>query len=328
MNQLLKYLAVFAFFVSTFAQAQDCSDPAQLCAETSNETILDQSAPVDYLCVDAEYTTYFQFETNTNSGNTGNVVVSLNGIECQSNGLNDTIQVVIVQVPDGGDPCIPASYTPVSECVADTIDFFIESGDLEANSQYLVVIGSDHDPFLSDCGFDVVIEGQAVDINACCDAQLPLGQSETFTVTGGEAIPGYSWSPSISLDEATGDEVTATPDQTTTYTVSGNVGDCQVTDQVTLTIGPPISVPNTITPNNDGINDVWRISGISDFPQAQVTVFSRWGQVVFRDIGYAEPWDGTNRGNRLPTATYYYVIELNSFEVEIPPVSGTITLVH
>lgn len=328
MNQLLKYLSVFALFGSFGAQAQDCSDPALLCAETSNSVVLDQSATVDFLCIEAEYTTYFQFETNTDSGNTGNVIVSLNSIDCQSNGLNDTLQMVIVQVLSGGDPCVPASYVAVSDCVSDTLDFFVESEDLDANSEYLVLIGSNHDPFLSDCGFDVVIEGPAVDINACCDGQIPLGQSETFTVTGGEAIPGYSWAPSISLDEATGDEVTAVPEQTTTYTVTGNVGDCQVTDQVTLTIGPPISVPNTITPNNDGINDVWRISGISDFPQAQVTVFSRWGQVVFRDIGYAEPWDGTNRGKRLPTATYYYVIELNSFEVEIPPVSGSITLVH
>lgn len=325
---MLKYLSIITLFAGVAAQAQDCSDPALLCAETANSVVLDQNAPVDYLCLEAEYTTYFQFETNTNSGNTGNVIVSINGIQCQSNALNDTIQMVIVQVPDGGDPCVPASYVTVSDCVADTLDFFVVSEDLQANSQYMVIIGSDHDPFLNDCAFDVVIEGPAVDIDACCDAQIPLGQSETFTVTGGEAIPGYSWAPAITLDEATGDEVTATPEQTTTYTVSGNVGECQVTDQVTLTIGPPISVPNTITPNGDGINDVWRISGISDFPQAQVTVFSRWGQVVFRDIGYAEPWDGTNRGKRLPTATYYYVIELNSFEVEIPPVSGSITLVH
>ena len=93
-------------------------------------------------------------------------------------------------------------------------------------------------------------------------------------------------------------------------------------------IGPPIGVPNAITPNNDGINDLWTIAGISDFQSAQVNVYDRWGQVVLKSIGYTQPWDGTNKGKFLPTGTYYYVIELNSPDVNIEPVVGFIAIVH
>jgi hypothetical protein len=45
-------------------------------------------------------------------------------------------------------------------------------------------------------------------------------------------------------------------------------------------------------------------------------------------VGYAQPWDGTRGGKFLPTGVYYYVIELNSLDVNIEPVTGFVTLVH
>jgi hypothetical protein len=50
--------------------------------------------------------------------------------------------------------------------------------------------------------------------------------------------------------------------------------------------------------------------------------------VVFKALGYAQEWDGTNKGKFLPSATYYYVIELNSLAVNIPPVVGFVTIIH
>ena len=46
-------------------------------------------------------------------------------------------------------------------------------------------------------------------------------------------------------------------------------------------------------------------------PEAKVTVYNRWGDIVFSSIGYEIPWDGkhVNTNIVLPTAVYYYVIE-------------------
>jgi gliding motility-associated-like protein len=67
-------------------------------------------------------------------------------------------------------------------------------------------------------------------------------------------------------------------------------------------------VPNAFSPNGDGINDTWVIEYLETYPGAVIEVFNRYGQVVFRSVGYDKPWDGTYKGQQLPTGTYYYII--------------------
>jgi gliding motility-associated-like protein len=78
-----------------------------------------------------------------------------------------------------------------------------------------------------------------------------------------------------------------------------------------------IVIPNTITPNGDGKNDVFRIDAIEfqpdRFKNAELVIFNRWGDVVYKSgRPYANNWGGTNaNGNDLPEATYYYILDLN-----------------
>jgi len=79
-----------------------------------------------------------------------------------------------------------------------------------------------------------------------------------------------------------------------------------------LTIEPSLSalsIPNTFTPNGDGINDTWEIKYLDYYPKSTVNIFNRWGQKVFSSIGYPTPWDGTYKGTVLPSGTYYYIID-------------------
>ena len=70
----------------------------------------------------------------------------------------------------------------------------------------------------------------------------------------------------------------------------------------------PINIPNTFTPNNDGINDYWHIKGLNAYPYCEVSVYDRWGQMVFKSKGYPNEWDGTYQGKPVPTGVYYYLI--------------------
>ncbi len=77
-------------------------------------------------------------------------------------------------------------------------------------------------------------------------------------------------------------------------------------------------IPNAISPNGDGKNDVWKLEFINFLnPNAEISIFNRWGQTVFESIGYAQPWDGTflGSGDRVPEGTYYYVIKISDDEV-------------
>lgn len=69
-----------------------------------------------------------------------------------------------------------------------------------------------------------------------------------------------------------------------------------------------IIIPNTFSPNGDGINDVWTIGGLEGGGDAVVTVFDRNGQIVFQSRGYNPPWDGLYKGQLVPVGAYYYHI--------------------
>ena len=326
---MIRIAVLFIALLPLSLMGQDCNDPLQLCAAATVSASVDAPNPVAVGCFNHAYTTYFTFTTNTDVDNTGSVEITVSNIACGDPTAPASVTALIVEIGAGGDPCVPAGYLPVSPCAQGTDGFVLVSQELDSNTEYLVLLGSDNDPALFDCGFDAVVNGQAVNLNVCCSQQIVLGQQVDLEVTGGNAVPGYIWEPSITLDVATGTTVVATPPESTDYTVTGDVGPCEgVTATVSVLVGPPVSIPNTITPNGDDVNDLWRIAGIGQFPNAQVTVFDRWGQIVFKDIGYAQPWDGKNKGRTLPTATYYYVIELNSDVIEIPPITGAIALIH
>lgn len=104
------------------------------------------------------------------------------------------------------------------------------------------------------------------------------------------------------------------------YTVTlytyGALGCVDSTSQVIVinTVTNEIStlIPNAISPNGDGKNDVWKLNFIDLlYPKASVDIYNQWGQQIFTSIGYNVPWDGTYAGEPVPDGTYYYVINLN-----------------
>ncbi|RYE29955.1 MAG: T9SS type B sorting domain-containing protein, partial [Sphingobacteriaceae bacterium] len=118
----------------------------------------------------------------------------------------------------------------------------------------------------------------------------------------------YQWSPATYLSNTNILNPIITPLLTTKYTLRViNAAGCEATAQVTVKVFTKIVIPNTFTPNADGINDTWNIAGLADYPGATIDVYNRYGQQVFRTAIYKQ-WDGTYNGKPLPLSTYYYVI--------------------
>ena len=101
-------------------------------------------------------------------------------------------------------------------------------------------------------------------------------------------------------------------------------GGCSANDQVFVKLLKFPAIPNTFTPNNDGINDVWKIDYLNTYPDNRVQVFTRTGQLVFESRGYNTPWDGTLKGKPLPVDTYYYIIEPGNGR---DPITGYVTII-
>jgi len=87
-----------------------------------------------------------------------------------------------------------------------------------------------------------------------------------------------------------------------------------------------LEITNTMTPNGDGMNDVWQVRGLPDFKGTNIKVYTRGGQLVYESTGnYNKPFDGRFRDKELPAGVYYYVIDLRA---ECKPLGGSITLLR
>ncbi len=73
-----------------------------------------------------------------------------------------------------------------------------------------------------------------------------------------------------------------------------------------------ISFPAFFTPNNDTFNDTWEVEGIENYPQAQITIFDRYGKLVAQLIGSKMSWDGTLDKNPLPASDYWYAMKIDN----------------
>ena len=124
----------------------------------------------------------------------------------------------------------------------------------------------------------------------------------------------YIWSDNII------DSTYFTPTYNATYTVIGtDFNNCEDSSQVTITLDTcitepfTINIPNVFTPNNDGNNDGFYISGTS-FILNSTTIFNRWGEVVFK-TNFSNAWDGRlSSGQLAPDGTYYYFIDINAYD--------------
>ncbi|MBC6989970.1 gliding motility-associated C-terminal domain-containing protein [Hymenobacter sp. BT491] len=150
-----------------------------------------------------------------------------------------------------------------------------------------------------------------VDVDAGPDLEILAGTSVRLE---GRADGNYpvTWTPAAGLTFPSNEPLRplASPTVTTTYTLSAGEGGCADADQVTVTVRPPIRIPNAFTPNGDGRDDTWQIEFIEQFPDNTVSVYNRWGNRIFSVNNYsrANEWRGDINGQPAPVGTYYYVV--------------------
>ncbi|GAB3337535.1 hypothetical protein GCM10027299_48740 [Larkinella ripae] len=138
----------------------------------------------------------------------------------------------------------------------------------------------------------------------------------------------FDWSPPTYLAdpaEANARVVGIEDDMVYTLKVENATG-CRAEGTVVVTVYERIWVPGAFTPNSDGQNDVWELKGVEAFPAVEVTVFNRWGEVIYQSTeGYAHPFDGTLKGETVPAGAYAYTIR---YEPKKPLLRGTVLILR
>lgn len=135
--------------------------------------------------------------------------------------------------------------------------------------------------------------------------RLNAGESVTLTIIA-EVLPGGTYTSTATVETSTPLDVDAT------------------NNSASVTLEPIcLTVYNEFTPNNDGKNDLFRIDCIETHPNNELKVFNRYGALVYSKVHYENDWDGTanvsgvvNRGDMLPTGTYFYVITIGDGTVK------------
>ncbi len=92
-----------------------------------------------------------------------------------------------------------------------------------------------------------------------------------------------------------------------------------VTLDGTIEVNPQVLiVPQGFTPDGDAQNEFLVIPGILNYPENELTIFNRWGNIVYQRNGYDNTWNGiSDKGDgKVTQGTYYYVLKLNKDEVE------------
>ena len=156
-------------------------------------------------------------------------------------------------------------------------------------------------------------------------ALIVIGADPTYT---------YQWSKNGQLMSETGSVISnLQDDQSIKYSVIVTDGKgCNSKDTASFSDCEPAAIPHIITPNGDGKNDKFVLNYESKYPKCNLTIFNRWGSVVYetKQAPYKDDWDGkpnvgaTIGSNVLPAGTYFYVVDKGD---GTSPESGYVELV-
>ncbi|MFC2125844.1 gliding motility-associated C-terminal domain-containing protein [Bacteroidota bacterium] len=99
-------------------------------------------------------------------------------------------------------------------------------------------------------------------------------------------------------------------------------------NEACVTYIPEIYAYNVITPNNDNANETFIIENIEHYPNSVLTIYNRWGKILYESVGYENNWSGMASGELLPSSVYFYILELNEPRSKVERNNGTISILY
>lgn len=151
-----------------------------------------------------------------------------------------------------------------------------------------------------------------------------------INATGGTGNLTFQWEPADFLDCPTCEDPVSSPAKSTVYTVIvTDERGCQELMPVAVEVSCYAFIPNSFTPNNDGLNDIFFVESAS-LESLTVRIYNRWGEEVFFSSKLDYGWNGKkyNDGSSLPVGVYCYAIEI-TLPGEMPVVyRGNVNLIR
>ncbi len=168
--------------------------------------------------------------------------------------------------------------------------------------------------------FLVATPAGAQEIGTLIEIQTSLVSTNTFTWSvNGQTLDGS--------DATIETPIVTEGDNTFKVEVVSPEG-CMGMGEITITGNPPhYEIPSAFTPNNDELNDTFKVLVFGNFQVAEFKVFNRWGQVVFEGSGDSA-WDGRFKGKNAPADVYAYQAVLRLPDNSEKTVRGEVALIR
>lgn len=142
---------------------------------------------------------------------------------------------------------------------------------------------------------------------------INVGESVAIQIT--PDAYNYEWQPADYLDTPYEARVISTPSQSIDYNIVISDGDCSTRQKATIEVvqpncaPPQVFVPNTFSPNRDGVNDLLFVR--ANQPEEMLfRIFNRWGELVFESRSINDGWDGSFRGQEVDPDIFTYYLEI------------------
>lgn len=159
------------------------------------------------------------------------------------------------------------------------------------------------------------------------DAVLIQGESTQLNASGGTI---YSWYPDngLSCSDCSNPNITISQDQFYSVIVTDANGCSDTADIVVKVVEETntVYIPNSFTPNNDGLNDEFKITG-KNINNVQTIIYGRLGDIIFESNDMNTGWDGTYKEKNMSPLVFIYLIRVTFNDGEVKKYKGTITLV-
>ena len=190
----------------------------------------------------------------------------------------------------------------------------------KSRGNFLVTEGFLQPDVVSPGGFTVNVISQDL---KCIDKEDDAFVSTSLITTLKNYTVNYNWTPSSACPKGNCDridslkagfysvEIIVSYKNNIGYAKSDTVKRSVVINNATEPC--KVSVFNGVTPNGDGINEVFTIDNILEFPNNEITIFNRWGQLMYSGKSYnnkERSWPTKDELSKLPASTYFYILNL------------------
>ena len=168
-------------------------------------------------------------------------------------------------------------------------------------------------------------------VNAGPDQTINQGTTTTLSAIAGNGTGNFIWQPFEDVTCFSCPATTTYPlNETTTFVVFyEQSGGCLSSDTVTVFVEESyvFGVPNSFSPNGDGVNDILYVRG-SNITRLNFMIYNRYGEEVFSTTDQSKGWDGTKNGRELNAGVFGYYLEVFQVDGTRHEVKGDVTLVR